>query len=96
MEAQIQGSKKEADEGNLIILGAGDIDLFNECLSCFKAMGKIAFHLGAVGYAAKMNLILQAMHGVALAGLAEGDFLINLIGCFHLSEFRLVDDRRRF
>ena len=35
-------------------------------------MGKIAFELGEVGYAVKMNLILQVMHGVALAGLAEG------------------------
>nr|CAI5842885.1 unnamed protein product [Callosobruchus analis] len=59
VEAQIQGSKQEAQDGNLIILAAGDRDLFMDCQSCFKAMGNMAFFLGDVGYATKTNIILN-------------------------------------
>lgn len=59
LEAQIQGNKDDADKGNLVVLGAGDRTLFDECQSCFKAMGRTAFYLGEIGYAAKINSILQ-------------------------------------
>ncbi|CAH1159747.1 unnamed protein product [Phaedon cochleariae] len=72
LEAQVQGSKAEANEGSLVVLTAGDKTLFIDCQSCFKAMGKTAFFLGDVGYATKTNLILQLIKGIALVGLAEG------------------------
>lgn len=71
LEAQIQGSKMQAEEGTLIILAAGERSLFEECQSCFKAMGRNSFYLGEVGNASKMNLVLQMMAGVTLAALAE-------------------------
>lgn len=80
LEAQVQGSKSEAESANLIILTAGDKTLFKECQGCFKAMGKTAFYLGAAGYATKVNLILQLMKGIALAGLAEGFALADRSG----------------
>lgn len=80
LEAQIQGSKMEADEGSLVILTAGDKSLFIDCQSCFKAMGKTAFFLGDTGYATKTNLILQLMKGIALVGLAEGLALADRCG----------------
>jgi len=46
LEAQIQGSKTEAEEGNLVILAAGDRSLFEDCNSTFQAMGKQSFFLG--------------------------------------------------
>lgn len=72
MEAQIQGSKAEAHDGNLIVLGAGDKSLFHECSSCFKSMAKAVYHLGEIGFACKMNLAVQVMKGITLAGIAEG------------------------
>ena len=45
---QIQGSRTQAEEGTLIILAAGDRSLFDECQSCFEAMGKNSFYLGEV------------------------------------------------
>ena len=72
MEAQIQGSKAEARNGDLVILAAGDRSLYEDCTSCFQAMSKNSFFLGEVGSASKMNLVIQAMSGVVLAGLAEG------------------------
>lgn len=71
LEAQIQGSKDEALSGDLIMLCAGNQDLFKNCNSCLKAMGRMAFYLGNVGYATKTNLILQLIKGIALAGMAE-------------------------
>lgn len=71
LEAQIQGSKSQAEEGTLIILAAGDQTLFEECQTCFEAMGKNSFYLGDVGNASKMNLILQMMAGISIAAIAE-------------------------
>merc|ERR1711963_438738 len=39
LEAQIQGSKTQAQDGTLVILVSGDRSLFDDCQSCFQAMG---------------------------------------------------------
>ncbi|XP_073994857.1 nucleosome-destabilizing factor [Rhodnius prolixus] len=80
LEAQIQGSKAEADEGTLVILTAGDRSLYNECHSCFEAFGRSSFFLGEVGNASKMNLVIQMIAGITLAGLAEGLALADRCG----------------
>lgn len=46
LEAQIQGSKVEAENGTLVILAAGDRGLYEDCQSAFQAMGKHSFFLG--------------------------------------------------
>lgn len=79
-EAQIQGSKDQSNQGTLVILVSGDRSLFDDCQSSFKAMAKNTFYLGEVGNASKMNLVLQLMSGVALAGLAEGMALADRAG----------------
>lgn len=71
LEAQIQGSKSQAEEGTLIILAAGEQGLFEECQTCFEAMGRNSFYLGDVGNASKMNLVLQMLAGVSIAAVAE-------------------------
>merc|ERR1711902_333896 len=80
LEAQIQGSKEEANEGTLVVLVAGDRSLFDDCQSCFQAIGKNSFYLGEVGNSSKMNLVLQTIMGVTLAGLAEGMALADRAG----------------
>ncbi|XP_003426984.1 putative oxidoreductase GLYR1 homolog isoform X2 [Nasonia vitripennis] len=80
LEAQVQGSKVQSEEGTLVILAAGDRQLFDDCNSCFGAMGKNTFYLGEVGNASKMNLVLQLMAGVTLAGLAESMALADRAG----------------
>lgn len=79
LEAQIQGSKNQAEEGTLIILAAGEQSLFEECQTCFEAMGKNSFYLGDVGNASKMNLILQMLAGVSVAAVAEALSLGNTL-----------------
>lgn len=71
LEAQIQGTRAQAGEGTLIMLAAGDRGLFDECQTCFEAVGRNSYFLGDVGNATKMNLVLQMIAGVSLVGLAE-------------------------
>ncbi|XP_064481986.1 cytokine-like nuclear factor N-PAC isoform X2 [Ornithodoros turicata] len=71
LEAPVCGSKKPAEDGTLIILAAGERSLFNDCASCFEAIGRHAFYLGEVGNGSKMSLIINMLMGTTLAGLAE-------------------------
>ncbi|XP_050540446.1 cytokine-like nuclear factor N-PAC [Daktulosphaira vitifoliae] len=80
LEAMLQGSKTEAEEGNLVCMAAGDKTLFDDCQSTFCAIAKNSFYLGEVGSATKMNLILHSIKAVTLAGLAEGMALADRAG----------------
>lgn len=71
LEAQIQGTKSQAEQGKLILLAAGDKSLFEQCQTCFEAMGRNSFFVGETGNATKMNLVLQTIAGVQIAGLAD-------------------------
>merc|ERR1711894_395671 len=51
LEAQVQGSKNQSQDGSLVVLVAGDKSLFDDAQSCFQAMGKYTYHLGEVGNA---------------------------------------------
>lgn len=62
----------QAEEGTLVVLAAGERSLFDECQTCFEAMGRNSFFLGDVGNASKMYLILQTIAGVTLGALSEG------------------------
>ena len=63
LEAQVQGSKTQAQEGTLVILAAGDRTLFDECQSCFEAMGKNSFYLGEVGNGRSHSCWFGREHG---------------------------------
>ncbi|XP_050296295.1 cytokine-like nuclear factor N-PAC isoform X2 [Anthonomus grandis grandis] len=72
VEAMLQGNKTEAENGEMIVLSAGDPQLFVTIQSCLKSIGKASFLLGTIGMAAKVHLIFQMMRGVFLSSLAEG------------------------
>ncbi|CRL00964.1 CLUMA_CG014453, isoform A [Clunio marinus] len=80
LEAQIQGTKAQAQEGKLILLAAGDKDLFDNCQTCFEAMGRNSFFVGETGNATKMNLVLQTITGVQIAGLSDSIALAERAG----------------
>ena len=46
LEAPVSGSKGPAVDGQLIILAAGDAELYAAALTAFEAMGKKSFLLG--------------------------------------------------
>ena len=45
LEAQIQGSKTQAQDGTLVILVSGDRSLFDDCQSCFQVSQEAAIRL---------------------------------------------------
>jgi 3-hydroxyisobutyrate dehydrogenase len=71
LEAQIHGTKAQAEEGKLIILAAGNKALFDSCQTCFEAMGRNSFFVGETGNATRMNLVIQTLTGITIAGLAD-------------------------
>ncbi|XP_071846382.1 cytokine-like nuclear factor N-PAC isoform X2 [Apostichopus japonicus] len=80
LEAPVSGSVSPAMEGSLIILAAGDKEVYDECQSCFQAMGKKAFFLGDIGNGARIKLVLNLIGGNIMCGLAEGMALAEKAG----------------
>ena len=64
LEAPVIGSKQPAACGNLLILAAGDRSLYDDCYSCFEAMGKRTFYLG--GFDFKQGGMLHFIGGYFL------------------------------
>ncbi|XP_055612460.1 cytokine-like nuclear factor N-PAC [Uranotaenia lowii] len=91
LEAQIQGSKDEAEEGTLIILAAGERLLFEECETCFDAISRNSLYLGDVGQATKMNLVLQMIAGFTVAGIAEAMALADRAGLQQKNVLELLE-----
>lgn len=46
LEAPVAGSQQISNDGMLVILAAGDRTVYEDCSSCFQAMGKTSFFLG--------------------------------------------------
>lgn len=47
LEAPVIGDRQLAVDGRLIILAAGDQTVYDDCASCFEAVGK-KFYLGMI------------------------------------------------
>ncbi|RVX23657.1 Glyoxylate/succinic semialdehyde reductase 1 [Vitis vinifera] len=63
LEAPVSGSKKPAEDGQLVILAAGEKALYDEAIPAFDIMGKKSFFLGQVGNGAKMKLVVNMIMG---------------------------------
>ncbi|CAH8390120.1 unnamed protein product [Eruca vesicaria subsp. sativa] len=63
VEGLVSGSKKPAEDGQLIILAAGDKSLFDVSIPAFDVLGKKSFYLGQVGNGAKMKLVVNMVMG---------------------------------
>ncbi|XP_053326971.1 cytokine-like nuclear factor N-PAC isoform X2 [Spea bombifrons] len=80
LEAPVSGNQQLSNDGMLVILAAGDQGVYEDCSSCFQAMGKASFFLGDVGNAARMMLILNMVQGSFMATIAEGMTLAQVTG----------------
>ena len=80
LEAPVSGSKKPAEDGNLIILAAGHRPLFDETLPAFEVMGKKSLFLGEVGQGAAMKLVVNMTMGAMFNAFAEGMALADRAG----------------
>ncbi|KAG2432149.1 hypothetical protein HXX76_009072 [Chlamydomonas incerta] len=80
VEGPVSGSKKPAIDGQLIIMGAGDKELYEQCQPAFDVMGKKSFYLGATGAAARMKLVVNMVMGAMMGAFCEGMALADKSG----------------
>lgn len=88
VEAPVSGSKKPAEDGTLIILAAGERELFDQALPYFEKMGKKTLFLGEVGRGAQMKLIVNMTMGGMMTIFCEALALTEKAG---LSSSDLLD-----
>ncbi|KAJ3675347.1 hypothetical protein LUZ60_004389 [Juncus effusus] len=88
VEAPVSGSKKPAEDGQLIILAAGNKGLYEEMIPVFDVLGKKSFFLGEVGNGARMKLVVNMIMGSMMNALSEGLCLADKSG---LSPQTLLD-----
>ncbi|GAB4841589.1 Putative oxidoreductase glyr1 [Ancistrocladus abbreviatus] len=72
LEAPVSGSKKPAEDGQLVIVAAGEKALYDEAIPAFDVLGKKSFFLGNVGNGAKMKLVVNMIMGSMMNAFAEG------------------------
>lgn len=80
LEAPVSGSKKPAEDGTLIILAAGERNLFDETLPLFEKMGKKTLFLGELGRGAQMKLVVNMIMGGMMTIFSEGIALAGKAG----------------
>ncbi|KAJ4916051.1 hypothetical protein Rs2_01601 [Raphanus sativus] len=80
LEAPVSGSKKPAEDGQLIFLTAGDKLLYEKAAPYLDIMGKSRFYLGDVGNGAAMKLVVNMIMGSMMASFAEGILLSQKVG----------------
>ncbi|XP_068665577.1 glyoxylate/succinic semialdehyde reductase 1-like [Aristolochia californica] len=88
LEAPVSGSKKPAEDGQLVILAAGEKALYEEAVPAFDVMGKKSFYLGEVGNGAKMKLVVNMIMGSMMNAFSEGLVLADRSG---LNQQTLLD-----
>ncbi|KAK3018694.1 hypothetical protein RJ639_003125 [Escallonia herrerae] len=80
LEAPVSGSKKPAEDGQLIFLTAGDRSLYNTASPFLDIMGKSKIYLGDVGNGAAMKLVVNMIMGSMMASFSEGLILGEKVG----------------
>ena len=82
LEASMIGNgKQQAEDGNLILVLAGDKSLFDDCKSSFQAISSHAFYLGGnIGDASKMGLVISMLAGNLIGALSESMALADRTG----------------
>ncbi|KAI3951328.1 hypothetical protein MKW92_031026 [Papaver armeniacum] len=80
LEAPVSGSKKPAEDGQLIFLTAGDKALYDIAAPFLDIMGKSRFYLGDVGNGAAMKLVVNMIMGSMMASFSEGLLLSEKVG----------------
>ncbi|WP_443947218.1 NAD(P)-dependent oxidoreductase [Pedobacter sp. AW1-32] len=71
VSAPVSGSTKPAADGQLIILGSGTIEDFEEAKAIFNILGKKSVFLGPIGVGSKAKLAINYLVALMYLGLAE-------------------------
>lgn len=71
LEGPVLGSRKPATDGTLVILTGGSLEVAKRADPILRAMGDRVVHMGEVGAAAQMKLIVNQIMGTVLCVFAE-------------------------
>lgn len=80
LEAPVSGSVPQAEAGELVIMCAGDEELYTDVLTALNVLGKKHLYLGEVGAAASMKLGVNQLMGSMMASFCEVLTLIEEAG----------------
>ncbi|MCD6525610.1 MAG: NAD(P)-dependent oxidoreductase [Desulfuromonas sp.] len=80
LEAPVSGSLQPAKQGELVIMAAGDQELWDQAQPAFEVMGKKSMFLGEIGAAAGMKLAVNMMMGSMTAVFSEALTLVESCG----------------
>lgn len=71
VDATIAGNSDETRKGSVLTLVGGTKENVDTCDSIFRAFSKRTFHLGPIGYGARMKLVFNLVLGLHRAVLGE-------------------------
>lgn len=71
IDAPVSGSKKPAEDGQLVILAGGKEEDVRDVEDVLLAMGKKVVYCGPVGHGSMMKMTINLLLGVMMAGMAE-------------------------
>lgn len=73
LEAPVSGSKGPAEQGTLIMICAGNKNLYDEIAETdLTKVGKASFYLGEVGQGSRMKIAVNMVMGQMMVAMAEG------------------------
>jgi len=72
LEAPVAGSRKPAEDATLVIMAAGDRELYDSSFPILEKMGKKILFLGETGNASRMKLANNLVMCGTLTALSEG------------------------
>jgi len=80
LDAPVSGSLAQAQGKELVFMVGGDATAFERAQPVFKAMGRMAKHMGASGTGATIKLINNMLSGAATAATAEAVMIAEAAG----------------
>ena len=76
LEAPVVGTRPQAEQGELVYLVGGQEEQLNTVRDVFDVLGSKVLHMGHVGDAMRMKLVINAMLGIQAAALGEALHLL--------------------
>lgn len=80
LDAPVWGTKEHAANGLLTILAGGDSSLISRCRETFAFFGLNIIHVGDIGDATKMKLVVNLVQAELMVALSEGLVLGEKLG----------------
>lgn len=71
LEAPVVGTRPQAEQGELVYLAGGDQAALEQVQDVFDVLGARTVHMGPIGAAMRMKLVINAMLGIQAAALGE-------------------------